>query len=150
MVIAGTGRPRAEPAEDARARVHAEAHPAMLGLAYLPAGTTRVGESQIVWAHDRQPFDPYDRGSYARWGAVLALYPNELNRRFDRAKASGEIQVEAVFGIWPDFSARSLTLPRSKRRLKLIERCIAGRRLWGSDMELSNVSPNSNMSPNSD
>jgi len=59
-------RKRAEAAEDARARKHAEAHLAMLGLAYLPAGTTQVQESQIVWAHNWQPFDPDDRGSYAR------------------------------------------------------------------------------------
>jgi hypothetical protein len=59
-------RKHTEPAEDARARVHAEAHLAMLGLAYLPAGTTQVPESQIVWAHNWQPFDPDDRESYAR------------------------------------------------------------------------------------
>jgi len=38
----------------------------MLGLAYQPAGTARVQESQIVRAHNWQPFDPDDRGSYAR------------------------------------------------------------------------------------
>ena len=59
-------RRRPEAAEDARARKHAEAHLAMLGLAYLPAGTTQVQESQIVWAHNWQPFDADDRGSYAR------------------------------------------------------------------------------------
>jgi hypothetical protein len=59
-------RKRTEPAEDARARKHAEAHLAMLGLTYLPAGTTQVPESQIVWAHNWQPFDPDDRASYAR------------------------------------------------------------------------------------
>jgi hypothetical protein len=59
-------RKRPEPKEDAQARRHAEAHLAMLGLAYMPAGTTQVQESQIVWAHNWQPFDPDDRGSYLR------------------------------------------------------------------------------------
>lgn len=59
-------RKRAEAAEDARDRLHAEAQLAMLGLTYLPAGTTQVQESQIVWAHNWQPFDPDDRASYAR------------------------------------------------------------------------------------
>jgi len=57
---------RPEPAENARARAQAETSLAMLGLAYLPEGRSRGGQSQIVWAHNWQPFDPDDRQSFAR------------------------------------------------------------------------------------
>jgi len=59
-------RRRREPAGDARARAQAEARLGSLGLAYLPEGRNQAGESQIVWAHNWQPFDLEDRASYAR------------------------------------------------------------------------------------
>lgn len=59
-------RRRPEPAENARARAQAETSLATLGLAYLPTGKSRASESQIVWAHNWQPFDPEDRASFAR------------------------------------------------------------------------------------
>lgn len=59
-------RRRPEPVENARARAQAETSLVTLGLAYLPAGKSRASESQIVWAHNWQPFDPEDRASFAR------------------------------------------------------------------------------------
>ena len=59
-------RRRPEPAENARARNQAETSLASLGLAYRPPGKSRASESQIVWAHNWQPFDPEDRNSYTR------------------------------------------------------------------------------------
>jgi len=59
-------RKQTEPTENARARAQAEKSLATLGLAYLPAGRNLAGTSQIVWAHNWQPFDPEHRGSFAR------------------------------------------------------------------------------------